>query len=127
MQSSSIHQIHVLLEGRGVSVVPDSSLYSDSSGEWSEAEHHAPLSNTRSQVAAWEGQPGWVRIDNWPYHEVCVIQEGRVAVEDTAGLRREFGSGEAFVIPAGFSGIWHTLEPARKIFVGIVPDTKHKP
>lgn len=123
----SIHQIHVLDQGRGVSVVPDASLYSESSPKWSEEEHHAPLSNTRSQVAAWKGEPGWVRIDDWPYHEVCVIQSGRVALEDTAGYRREFGAGDAFVIPAGFSGKWHTLEPSQKIFVGIVPDVTTVP
>lgn len=127
MSTSSIHQIHVLGQKRGISVVPDTSLYSGSSPKWSEEEHHAPLSNTRSQVAAWKGEPGWVQIDEWPYHEVCVIQSGRVAVEDQAGSRREFGPGEAFVIPAGFRGKWYTLEPSQKIFVGIVPDMNTKP
>jgi uncharacterized cupin superfamily protein len=67
------------------------------------------------------GEPGSVRIPVWPYDEVCVIQSGRVAIQDASGRRRVFGAGEAFVVPAGFDGWWHTLEPTRKVFVGIAP------
>ncbi|WP_310741200.1 cupin domain-containing protein [Microbispora sp. H10670] len=60
-----------------------------------------------------------MRIRHWPYDEVCVIQTGRVAIEDADGGRVEFGPGAAFLMPAGFDGRWHTLEPTCKIFVGV--------
>jgi uncharacterized cupin superfamily protein len=31
-----------------------------------------------------------------------------------AGREWRFGPGDAWVIPAGFSGTWETIEPARK-------------
>lgn len=94
--------------------------YDDASPGWRETEHRARLVGTASVAGFWEGDPGWVRIDNWPFNEVCVLLAGRVAIEDVHGERFEFGAGEGFVIPAGFRGIWHTLEPSEKYFVGVV-------
>jgi uncharacterized cupin superfamily protein len=33
------------------------------------------------------------------------------------GTAREFGPGDAWVIPSGWRGTWETLEPARKHYV----------
>lgn len=115
----AIEEIQVLAPGSGTAVVPAASDYAEVTGGWKEVEHRAQLSDEVSVAGAWEGEPGAVRIMTWPYDEVCVIQTGRVAIEDPGGGRREFGPGEAFLVPAGFDGWWHTLEPARKIFVGI--------
>ncbi|MFK0007803.1 cupin domain-containing protein [Paenarthrobacter sp. NPDC090520] len=123
MATFDVNNVQTLTFGNGELVIPDASLYEASSDHWREEEHHASLANTRSQVAAWRGEPGWVRITDWPYHEICVIQKGRVAIEDQTGGRREFGPGEAFVVPAGFNGVWHTLEASEKIFIGIQPDS----
>ena len=49
--------------------------------------------------------------------EVCVILEGRVRLTDLAGNAKEFGAGSTFVLPAGFQGVWETLEPLKKIYV----------
>jgi uncharacterized cupin superfamily protein len=117
----AIEQIQILAPGSGTSVVPPASDYTEVSGGWEEVEHRARVSDERSVAGAWLGQPGAVRIARWPYDEVCVIQAGRVAIEDADGGRREFGPGDAFLVPAGFDGWWHTLEPTRKIFVGIAP------
>ena len=115
----AIEQIQILVPGEGTAVVPPASDYAEATEGWAEVEHRARLTGGRSVAGAWEGEPGSVRIPHWPYDEVCVVQEGRVAIEDGRGERREFGPGEAFVVPAGFDGWWHTLEPTRKIFVGI--------
>jgi hypothetical protein len=48
--------------------------------------------------------------------ELCYILEGRARLTDINGASREFGPGSAFVIPAGFAGIWETLEPVKKIY-----------
>ncbi|MEZ0232047.1 MAG: cupin domain-containing protein [Methylophilaceae bacterium] len=49
--------------------------------------------------------------------EVCYILEGRVRLTDSTGNAKEFGAGSTFVLPAGFKGIWETLEPIKKIYV----------
>lgn len=117
-----IADVQPLTATAGVRVVPDLGEYDDHSPGWTEAEYRARLERTCSLAGYWEGEPGWVRIDDWPYNEVCVVLDGRIAIADSAGARREFGPGEAFVIPVGFSGVWHTLAPTRKIFVGVVAD-----
>jgi len=106
----------------GVKVVPDLADYDESSPDWTEAEYRAAVDGSRSIVGFWEGEPGWVRIDDWPYNEVCVLLEGAVALADDTGNRLEFAAGEAFLIPAGFRGVWHTLQRTKKVFVGIVRD-----
>ncbi|MDW5593403.1 cupin domain-containing protein [Conexibacter stalactiti] len=69
----------------------------------------------------WEGEPGTLRVQPYPYDEICVILSGRVALVDEQGGRREFGAGDAFFVPRSFSGTWETLEPSEKIFVGYDP------
>lgn len=107
-------------KGFNTRVVPVPSDYDTLSAAWSEEEHRVDLGDSGSIAGYWEGQPGWVSFDSWPYTEICVIIEGRVAVEHSDGTRDEFAAGDAFVIPAGHTGIWHTLEPTRKYFVGVV-------
>jgi uncharacterized cupin superfamily protein len=111
----------------GVKVVPSLSDYDGHSETWVEAEYRAAPIGTRSIAGYWEGEPGWVRIDRWPYNEVCVILEGSVAIADEAGTEVVFGSGEAFLVPAGFRGVWRTVEPTRKIFVGLMADRVGEP
>src|ERR1700751_4147879 len=38
--------------------------------------------------------------------EVCVLIEGVVRIESVTGEKHEQGAGDAFVVPAGFEGIW---------------------
>lgn len=113
-----VAEIQILAKGAGTRVVPTISDYDDSSTGWTEAEHRASVP-VGAIAGFWEGEPGWVRIDDWPYTEVCVILSGSVAIEDVTGARREFGPGESFVVPKGFTGIWRTLTPCEKVFVGI--------
>ena len=117
----SIESLQTLSPKHGTKIVPAPDDYDEVSHSWTEAEYRADLGGSASLAGFWEGTPGWVRIDEWPYHEVCVILSGRVAIEDAVGNRREFGEGEAFAVPRGFRGVWHTLAPTRKIFVGIDP------
>jgi len=115
--------IHILAEGHGERVRPDLADYDGVSAGWTETEHQARLPGSRAVAAFWTGEPGWVDIRRWPYHEVCVMLTGRVAVTEAGGERREFGAGDAFVIPRGFSGRWETLTPTTKVFVGVPSDT----
>ncbi len=62
----------------------------------------------RSGVGAW-------RVA-YTENELCVLTRGRVRISDDAGRSWTFGSGDCFVMPAGFHGLWEVLEPAQKFY-----------
>lgn len=68
---------------------------------------------------AWEGERGSLKLDVYPYDEVCVMLTGQVALVDAEGGRRVFRGGDAFFVPKGFSGVWETIEPSTKVFVAL--------
>jgi len=76
-----------------------SNQYSDASGEFF--------------CGIWTSTAGKWRV-RYTEHEFCVIIEGRVRIESTAGEKHEFKAGDAFVVPAGFEGIWEVTEPCKK-------------
>jgi uncharacterized cupin superfamily protein len=76
-------------------------LYTDRTGQF-----HGGI--WRSSVGAW-------RV-NYTESELCVLTQGRVRLSDDAGRSWTFGPGDCFVVPSGFSGLWETLEPARKFY-----------
>jgi hypothetical protein len=61
----------------------------------------------------WASTPGRWRV-SYTEHEFCYLLEGRVRLTASDGTAVEFGPGDAFVVPAGFTGTWETLESARK-------------
>jgi len=61
----------------------------------------------------WQGTSGRWRV-RYTEHEFCVILEGRVRIESPDGERHEFQAGDAFVVPAGFTGNWEVLGTCRK-------------
>ena len=64
---------------------------------------------------SWEAQPGSWRVV-FTESEFCALLQGAVKVTDAAGSVTIFRAGDAFVSPAGFTGIWEILEPTRKLF-----------
>lgn len=115
-----ISDVVAIEPGDRTAIVPPATDYHAASVPWTEAEYHCYGTVARSvRVGYWTGDLGQVSLDPWPYTEVCSILVGRVAVVDRSGGRREFGAGEAFVVPKGFSGDWVTLEPSAKVFVAI--------
>lgn len=68
----------------------------------------------------WESTPGRWRV-SYTENEFCHITSGQVSVESSDGRRWMFKPGDSFVIPAGFSGVWHVLEPLRKLYVIFEP------
>jgi len=64
----------------------------------------------------WESTPGKWRV-RYTENEFCHITRGSVRIEDSSGHGRTFKTGESFVVPAGFSGVWHVLEPTSKLYV----------
>lgn len=66
----------------------------------------------------WACEPGAWNIAFAPGKDefFCVI-EGRIRITDSAGEAREFGPGEACIIPSSFTGTFEVLEAVRKYFV----------
>jgi uncharacterized cupin superfamily protein len=54
-------------------------------------------------------------------NELCVMTAGRVIIENVAGERMSFGAGDAFLIPAGFTGTWEVVEDCSKIYAIFEP------
>ena len=63
----------------------------------------------------WSASRGKWRV-RYTENELCVMTAGRVIIESTSGERRVFGAGDAFVIPAGFTGTWEVVEDCSKIY-----------
>lgn len=61
----------------------------------------------------WESEPGAWRI-HYTEHEFCHILEGESRIVEDGGKAMTVKQGDAFVIPAGFSGIWEVVTRTRK-------------
>ncbi|HPF26440.1 MAG TPA: cupin domain-containing protein [Steroidobacteraceae bacterium] len=68
----------------------------------------------------WSSTRGKWRI-RYSESELCVMTAGRVALVSASGQRCEFGPGAAFVIPAGFEGVWEVLEDCTKLYAIFEP------
>jgi uncharacterized cupin superfamily protein len=63
----------------------------------------------------WSASRGKWRV-RYTENELCVMTAGRVVIESDSGERNTFVPGDAFVVPAGFSGTWEVLEDCSKIY-----------
>ncbi|CAM3775661.1 cupin domain-containing protein [Roseateles saccharophilus] len=68
-------------------------------------------------VGWWEGKVGSVDFPATTADEIVWLAQGRIALTDSQGGRREFSAGDAYLLPAGFAGRWETLEDAKKLYV----------
>jgi len=63
----------------------------------------------------WASDVGAMKV-SYTEEELCVILEGKVKLTASDETSVEFGPGSMFVIPAGFQGVWETLEPVKKMY-----------
>ena len=63
----------------------------------------------------WSATRGKWRV-RYTENELCVMTAGKVIIESTSGERSSFAAGDAFVIPAGFTGTWEVIEDCSKIY-----------
>lgn len=70
----------------------------------------------------WSSTRGKWRIQ-YTESEFCCLTQGRVVIENQAGERWEFGAGQAFVVPAGFTGTWEVIEDCTKFYALFEPRT----
>jgi uncharacterized cupin superfamily protein len=68
----------------------------------------------------WSATRGKWRI-RYTESELCVMTAGKVVIESDSGERHTFAAGDAFVVPAGFSGTWEVLEDCCKIYAIFEP------
>ena len=119
----SVHDIRVISQEAGTPFVPPIADEDVLSERWEECEYRCFVDATGKLLGGtWAGEPGDLRLDPYPYDEICIIQEGRVALVDLDGEERTFGSGDAFFVPRSFSGTWRTIEPTRKIFIAFADE-----
>ncbi len=63
----------------------------------------------------WSATRGKWRV-HYTENELCVMTAGKVIIESAHGERMSFAAGDAFVIPAGFTGTWEVTEDCAKIY-----------
>lgn len=63
----------------------------------------------------WCGEPGTWRVI-FTETEFCHILEGVIVVRSDDGSEATFRAGDAFLTPAGFTGTWEIVEPAKKFY-----------
>jgi len=69
----------------------------------------------RFNSGIWEAQPGKWRVV-FTESEFCHLLAGVIVVTSDDGSQRTFRAGDAFVSPAGFTGTWEIVEPAKKFY-----------
>lgn len=63
----------------------------------------------------WSGDPGAWRVV-FTETEFCYLLEGLIVVRGDDGSEATFRAGDAFLTPAGFTGTWEVIEPAKKFY-----------
>ena len=63
----------------------------------------------------WSSTRGKWRV-RYTENELCVMMAGRVILTGDDGAVNSFGAGDAFVVPAGFSGTWEVVVDCTKIY-----------
>ncbi|MFK0270445.1 cupin domain-containing protein [Pseudomonas asiatica] len=118
----SIENVTKIEKGQGQVVVP---VWNEgtASEDWKETEFRSFQNKTGSLFGGtWQGSPGRLVLEAYPYNEICVMLTGHVALVDSDGGRKDFKAGESFFVPKGFSGVWLTIEESSKIFIAVEND-----
>jgi len=82
----------------------------------------SPTRRRRFFAGRWSGTRGKWRV-RYTENELCVMTAGRVVITSDIGESSAFGPGDAFVVPAGFSGTWEVLEDCSKVYAIFEPRT----
>lgn len=80
---------------------------------------HVPyiLKTNQAAVEVCEINPVKLQIINWPETEVIHLVSGSVAITHDDGSIQKYSSGDIFVLPEGFKGIWDQPEVLLKVVV----------
>lgn len=69
----------------------------------------------RFNSGIWRAEKGTWRVV-FTESEFCHLLEGIIIVTGDDGSKATFKAGDAFVSPAGFTGTWEIVEPAKKFY-----------
>lgn len=108
--SKLIHDVKELSAGLGEYTRLD---YGMDESDWRGAEGKS----SNYVVGWWEGKVGSVEFPATVADEAVWLVEGRIALTDVNGGRKEFKAGQGYLLPAGFAGRWETVEDAKKFYV----------
>jgi uncharacterized cupin superfamily protein len=84
---------------------------------------HIFFTNPEGTVNAgvWECTPCTEQVVDYPYDQCCFVLEGSLTITDDAGYAQTFRTGDAFMIPRGFNGVWTMTEQYKNFFVTVEP------
>ncbi len=68
----------------------------------------------------WESSPGKWQI-HYGEEEFCAILAGKIILTNADGVAETFQTGDAFIIPKGFTGSWETIDAVKKWYVIFEP------
>ncbi len=71
--------------------------------------------DARFHCGVWEADAGTWRV-SYTEHEFCHLVAGRLRLRGDDGEETVWEAGQSFVVPAGFTGTWEVIEPARKFY-----------
>jgi uncharacterized cupin superfamily protein len=72
--------------------------------------------DARFHAGIWTSTIGSWRV-SYTEDEYCLLIRGEIRLIGDDGSTQTYAAGDAFVIPAGFSGVWETLEDCAKHYV----------
>jgi len=74
---------------------------------------------TVARVGVWEADISKTRLIDYPFTEYVLMISGRLVITNEDGTSQEFTSGDTFVMPKGWTGIWDIRERMKKQMVQI--------
>lgn len=78
-------------------------------------DHHYSNAANNFHCGIWASDSGKWAL-NYTEDEFCYIISGRAVITDADGVEEILETGDAFVVPAGFTGQWETLGEVRKFY-----------
>ena len=83
--------------------------------------NHFTGENGRLYCGIWEATPGKTAI-SYTEWEFCHFISGEAVLTSESGESWHLKGGDAFIIPAGFTGTCETLQTVRKHYVILLPE-----
>lgn len=74
---------------------------------------------TVARVGVWEADVSKTRLIDYPFTEYVLMISGHLVITNEDGTSAEFKSGDTFVMPKGWTGIWDIRERMKKQMVQI--------
>lgn len=71
------------------------------------------------RVGVWEAGVSKSYLENYPFTEYVLMISGHLVLTNDDGTSKEYKAGDTFVMPKGWSGIWHIKERMKKQMVQI--------